>query len=64
MNHDFISAGLFSKTEEESEFHSAKSFESIICSISETIFLATAKGKDNSKKYIIASYCNGVSITF
>ena len=49
MNHDFISAGLFNKTEEGTGFHSAKSFDSVLCSKSETImFLATTQRQINS----------------
>ena len=44
-----LSAGLFRNTEEETEFHAAKSFDSVLCSKSEImILLATIKGKDSS----------------
>ena len=53
MSHDFISTGLFSKTEEGSGFHSAKSFDSLLCSKSKTImFLAIAQGQVNTVKCV------------
>ena len=39
MSHDFISAGLFSKTEEGTGFYSTKSFDIILCIKSETIYV-------------------------
>ena len=52
MSQDFTSARLFSKTEEGTGFHAAKSFDSVLCSKSERmIFLATTKEKDSSNKY-------------
>ena len=56
MIHDFISAGLFSKTEEGTGFHSAKSFDSVLCSKSKTLmFLATAHGQINTVSVSIYS---------
>ena len=55
-SHDFISAGLFSKTEEGTGFHSARSFYSVLCSKSKTImFLAIAQGQVNTVKCVSAS---------
>ena len=53
MIHDFISTGLFSKTEEGTRFHSAKSFDSVLCSKSKTIMiLAIAQGEVNTVKCV------------
>ena len=52
MCHHFTSARLFSKTEEGTRFHAAKSFDSFLYSKSEAmIILATTKGKNSSNKY-------------
>ena len=49
---NFTSAGLFSKTGEGTGFHASKSFDSVLCSKSETmIFLSTIKEKDSSNRY-------------
>ena len=50
--HYFILAGLFSKREDGTGLHAAKSFDSVLCIKSETMmFLATTNGKDSSNKY-------------
>ena len=53
MIHDFISTGLFSKTEEGTIFHSAKSFDTVLCNKSKTImFLPIAQGEVYSVKCV------------
>ena len=53
MGHNFISAGLFSKTEEGTGFHSAKTFDGVLRSKSKTImFLAIAKGQVSTVKCV------------
>ena len=45
-----ISAGLFSKTEEGTGFHSTKSFDSVLCSKSETIYVPHYSPRVNKSK--------------
>ena len=61
MCYDFNSARMFSKAENGTGFHAAKSFDSVLCRKSETMmFVATSKVKTvvtNTVKLAILHAC-------